>query len=219
MIKANIILAVVFLLLVWVGFADNRYDYLRNLSMNDSDARHLISSCEGTKSSDHCIQYGGAIRAQEWGYWTRHSFGLLSTPSRAKGKWLHRIDQRVWSYTRYWYKNKTANQWITRSRYCVTWCQHRVPNVTRFIAWYKTWIIPQETLTDEKLYKKEINKPNETPALSKPLQKGCRWIGTAREWQRLQIDSHTLLEWIFKFFWIEYNRKVEKGERILAFIC
>lgn len=122
--------------------------YLMNLSMTQQDAYVLIEECRKTERPNKCVMFWGAIRAQEWGYWTKHPFWMLRQPSRYK--WVKNkttseyAELRVWSFTRYRHRNNTPNDYLTRSKYCTSWCQHWVGNVTRFIAWYDSGVIPQE---------------------------------------------------------------------------
>jgi len=126
----------------------NAQQYLMNLSMSQKDAYVLIEECRKTEKPNKCVKYAWAIRAQEWWYDTRHPFWMLRQPSRYKGVKEKTTDQYaelwVWSFTRYWIRNNTPQDYLSRSKYCTDGCQHRVPNVTRFIAWYDTGIIPQE---------------------------------------------------------------------------
>lgn len=122
--------------------------YLMNLSMSQQDAYVLIEECRKTEQPNKCVKFAWAIRAQEWGYDTRHPFGMLRQPSRYKGTKEKNTAQyaelRVWSFTRYRHRNNTPQDYLTRSRYCTSWCEHRVGNVTRFINGYESGEIPQE---------------------------------------------------------------------------
>ena len=123
--------------------------YLMNLSMTKQDAYVFISECETTQRPNKCIMYWGAIRAQEWGYGTRHPFWMLRQPSWYKWEVKMKTtaeyaELRVWSFTKYRHRNNKPSDYLTRSNYCTSWCEHRVPNVTRFIAWYESGNIPQE---------------------------------------------------------------------------
>ena len=58
-----------------------------------------------------------------------------------------------------------------------------------------------------------MQDPTET--YSEPKQTGCKWIWTAKEWQKVQSDVHNsqgflkvLREWI-----------VWKDEKVMVFIC
>lgn len=122
--------------------------YLMNLSMSQKDAFVLIEECRKTEQPNKCVKFAWAVWAQEWGYDTRHPFGMLRQPSRYK--WVKEktteqyAELRVGSFKRYRIRNNTPQDYLTRSRYCTSWCEHRVPNVTRFIAGYDSGIIPQE---------------------------------------------------------------------------
>lgn len=122
--------------------------YLMNLSMTQQDAYVLIEECRKTERPNKCVKFWWAIRAQEWGYWTKHPFWMLRQPSWYK--WTKNkttaeyAELRVWSFVRYRHRNNTPSDYITRSRYCTDWCQHWITNVTRFIAWYDSGVIPQE---------------------------------------------------------------------------
>lgn len=122
--------------------------YLMNLSMSQQDAYVLIEECRKTDQPNKCVKFAWAIRAQEWWYQTRHPFWMLRQPSRYK--WVKEkntaqyAELRVWSFTRYRHRNNTPKDYLTRSKYCTSWCEHRVWNVTRFIAWYDSGVIPQE---------------------------------------------------------------------------
>ena len=123
--------------------------YLMNLSMTQQDAYVLISECEITPRPNKCIMYWWAIRAQEWWYDTRHPFGMLSQPSRYKWETKEKttaeyVELRVWSFTRYRHRNNKPSDYLTRSNYCTSGCEHRIPNVTRFIAGYESGNIPQD---------------------------------------------------------------------------
>lgn len=126
----------------------NAQQYLMNLSMSQQDAYVLIEECRKTNQPNKCVKYAWAIRAQEWWYDTRHPFGMLRQPSRYK--WVKEkttaeyAELRVWSFERYRHNNNTPQDYLSRSKYCTSWCEHRVPNVTRFIAWYESGKIPQE---------------------------------------------------------------------------
>ena len=123
--------------------------YLMNLSMSQQDAYVLIEECRKTEQPNKCVKFAWAIRAQEWGYDTNHPFGMLSQPSWYKGEVKTKntaeySELRVWSFTRYWHKTTDPSRYITHHNYCTSWCEHRVGNVTRFIAWYDSGVIPQE---------------------------------------------------------------------------
>lgn len=218
--KHHLPLAVSFLLLVWVGFADsrsNQLQYLMNLSMKEWDSKVLIQACSESKNVENCVKFGGAIRAQEWGYGTKHPFWMLRQPSRYKGEVKEKttseyVELRVWSFNRHWWRHNTPEAYITRSHYCMSGCDHRVPNVTRFIAGYESWIIPQ---VDQETIWTAKDEPTETVALWDPIQEGCKRVATAKEWERVQIDKHNL-SWFIKVLreWI-----VGKEERIMIFIC
>lgn len=123
--------------------------YLMNLSMTQQDAYVLIEECRKTDQPNKCVKFAWAIRAQEWWYDTRHPFWMLSQPSWykwvAKGKTTSDYAElRVGSFVRYRHSNNTPEAYLKRSWYCTSWCEHRIPNVTRFIAWYDSGVIPQE---------------------------------------------------------------------------
>jgi len=122
--------------------------YLMNLSMSQEDAYVLIEECRKTNQPNKCVKFAWAIWGQEWGYDTRHPFWMIRQPSRYKGikekTTAEYAELRVWSFERYWIRNNTPQDYLTRSKYCTSWCEHWVSNVTRFISWYDTGIIPQE---------------------------------------------------------------------------
>lgn len=126
----------------------NAQQYLMNLSMSQQDAYVLIEECRKTDQPNKCVKFAWAIRAQEWWYQTRHPFWMLRQPSRykwvkEKTTWQY-AELRVWSFERYWIRNNTPQDYLSRSKYCTSWCSHRVWNVSRFIAWYDSGVIPQE---------------------------------------------------------------------------
>jgi len=145
-------------LLIWVWLPNSNakeevsataQQYLMNLSMTQQDAYVLIEECRKTERPNKCVMFWGAIRAQEWGYWTKHPFWMLSQPSWYK--WEVKVkntaeysELRVWSFTRYWHKTNDPNKYITHHKNCTSGCEHWVPNVTRFIAWYDSGVIPNE---------------------------------------------------------------------------
>lgn len=126
----------------------NAQSYLMNLSMSQEDAFVLIEECRKTEQPNKCVKFAWAIWAQEWGYGTKHPFGMLRQPSWYKGvknkTTAEYAELRVWSFKRYWIRNNTPQEYLTRSNYCTSGCQHWIGNVTRFIAWYNSWVIPQE---------------------------------------------------------------------------
>lgn len=128
--------------------SSNAQSYLINLSMSKQDSYILIEECRKTEQPNKCVMFAWAVWAQEWGYGTRHPFWMIKQPSRYK--WVKEkttakyVELRVWSFERYWIRNNTPQDYLSRSKYCTSWCEHRVPNVTRFIAWYDSWVIPQE---------------------------------------------------------------------------
>lgn len=144
-------------LLIWVWLPNSNakeevsptaQQYLMNLSMTQQDAYVLIEECRKTNRPNKCVKFWWAIRAQEWWYQTRHPFWMLRQTSWYKGvkektTWQY-AELRVWSFTRYRHRNNTPKDYLTRSKYCTSWCSHRVWNVTRFIAWYDSGVIPQE---------------------------------------------------------------------------
>lgn len=122
--------------------------YLMNLSMSQQDAYVLIEECRKTEQPNKCVKFAWAIRAQEWWYDTRHPFWMLSQPSRYKWETKMKTTAEyaelwVWSFVKYRHRNNTPSDYLTRSNYCTSGCEHRVGNVTRFIAGYESWVIPQ----------------------------------------------------------------------------
>jgi hypothetical protein len=143
--------------------------------MTQQDAYTLIEECRKTDYPNKCVKFWWAIRAQEWGYGTKHPFWMLRQPSRYK--WVKNkttseyAELRVWSFTRYRHRNNTPNDYLKRSRYCTSWCEHWIGNVTRFIAWYDSGVIPQEgampvwTTPKENLYLKAKSQEERTQKL------------------------------------------------------
>lgn len=161
--------------------------YLMNLSMTQQDAYVLIEECRKTEKPNKCVMFAWAIRAQEWGYWTKHPFGMLKQPSRYKGEVKAKntaeyAELRVWSFERYRHRNNTPSDYLTRSRYCTSGCEHRVPNVTRFIAWYESGNIPTDiwptgTVPKENLYQKAKDQEARTQKLKEQyLQEEAKTI-------------------------------------------
>jgi hypothetical protein len=148
--------------------------YLMNLSMTQQDIYVLIEECRKTEQPNKCVKFAWAVWAQEWGYDTRHPFGMLRQPSRYKGvkakTTAEYAELRVGSFVRYRHRNNTPQDYLTRSRYCTSWCEHRVPNVTRFIAWYESGNIPTDiwptgTVPKENLYQKAKDQEARTQKL------------------------------------------------------
>jgi hypothetical protein len=165
--------------------------YLMNLSMTKQDAYVFISECETTQRPNKCIMYWGAIRAQEWGYDTRHPFGMLRQPSRYKWEVKAKTtaeyaELRVWSFTKYRHRNNKPSDYLTRSNYCTDGCQHWIPNVTRFIVWYESGVIPQDiwpTGTAEKInyYQNALEAEQRKSQLFEQLQQAKNEAHIARK--------------------------------------
>lgn len=175
--------------------------YLINLSMTKEDAFVLIEECRKTEQPNKCVKFAWAIRAQEWGYDTRHPFGMLRQPSRYK-KWVKEkttaeyAELRVWSFTRHRHSNNTPSSYLTRSKYCTSWCEHRVSNVTRFIAWYESGNIPQEgalpvwTAPTENLRQKAKDQEVRTQKLKDQyIQEEARTIEYRWDYIKSKIDN------------------------------
>lgn len=209
------------LMLLFITWAEastrsNQLQYLMNLSMKEWDSKVLIQACSESKNVENCVKFGGAIRAQEGGYGTNHPFWMLRQPSRYKGKVKEKttaeyVELRVWSFNRHWWRYNTAQAYLTRSKYCTSGCEHWIPNVTRFIAGYETWVIPEP----EWPVWTPPNEPTDLPAIWEPIQTWCRWIATAKEGQRIQVDMHFLE----KFASILFNWVVGKDKKAMIFIC
>lgn len=126
----------------------NAQQYLINLSMKQQDSYILIEECRKTDRPNKCVMFWGAIRAQEWWYQTRHPFWMLRQPSWYKGvkekTTAQYAELRVWSFVKYRHRNNTPSDYLKRSNYCTSWCEHWIGNVTRFISWYDSGVIPQE---------------------------------------------------------------------------
>lgn len=176
--------------------------YLMNLSMSQQDAFVLIEECRKTEKPNKCVKFAWAIWAQEWGYGTRHPFGMLRQPSWYK--WVKNkttseyAELRVWSYTRYRHRNNTPQDYLTRSRYCTSWCEHRISNVTRFIAGYDSGVIPQEgalpvwTTPTENLRQKAKDQEERTKQLTEKIRKDKE--------QLVKEEAKTII------FWWDYIR-------------
>jgi len=172
--------------------------YLMNLSMSKEDAYVLIEECRKTEEPNKCVKFAWAIRAQEWGYDTRHPFWMLRQPSRYK--WVKEkttaqyAELRVGSFTRYRHRNNKPSDYLTRSKYCTSGCEHRVGNVTRFISWYDSGVIPQEwalpvwTAPTENKYQKAKAQDEITKKLSEQL--------IVEEQKKLQYRKECIEEWI-----------------------
>jgi len=172
--------------------------YLMNLSMSKEDAYVLIEECRKTEEPNKCVKFAWAIRAQEWGYDTRHPFWMLRQPSRYK--WVKEkttaqyAELRVGSFTRYRHRNNKPGDYLTRSKYCTSWCEHRVGNVTRFISWYDSGVIPQEwalpvwTAPTENKYQKAKAQDEITKKLSEQL--------IVEQQKKLQYRKECIDEWI-----------------------
>jgi len=172
--------------------------YLMNLSMSKEDAYVLIEECRKTEEPNKCVKFAWAIRAQEWGYDTRHPFWMLRQPSRYK--WVKEkttaqyAELRVGSFTRYRHRNNKPSDYLNRSKYCTSGCEHRVGNVTRFISWYDSGVIPQEwalpvwTAPTENKYQKAKAQDEITKKLSEQL--------IVEEQKKLQYRKECIEEWI-----------------------
>ncbi len=165
--------------------------YLINLSMTKEDAFVLIEECRKTEQPNKCVKFAWAIRAQEWGYDTRHPFGMLRQPSRYK-EWVKEkntaqyAELRVGSFTRYRHRNNTPQDYLTRSRYCTSWCEHRVSNVTRFINGYESGNIPADiwptgTAPKENLYQSALEAEQRKSQLFEQLQQAKNEAHIARK--------------------------------------
>lgn len=164
--------------------------YLMNLSMSQKDAYVLIEECRKTNQPNKCVKFAWAVRAQEWGYDTRHPFGMLRQPSRYKGvkekTTAEYAELRVWSFSRYRHRNNKPSDYITKSRYCTSWCEHRVGNVTRFINGYESGTIPQDlepTGTTEKInyYQSALEAEQRKSQLFEQLQQAKNEAHLARK--------------------------------------
>jgi hypothetical protein len=150
--------------------------------MSKEDAYVLIEECRKTEQPNKCVKFAWAVWAQEWGYWTRHPFWMLRQPSRYK-KWVKEKNTaqyaELWvgSFTRHRHNNNTPSDYLTRSRYCTSWCEHWVSNVTRFIAGYDSGVIPQEgalpvwTAPTENLRQKAKDQEERTKQLTEKIKK------------------------------------------------
>ena len=178
--------------------------YLMNLSMTQQDAYVLIEECRKTERPNKCVMFWWAIRAQEWGYWTRHPFWMLRQPSRYK--WVKNkttaeyAELRVWSFTRYRHRNNTPSDYLKRSNYCTDGCQHWIPNVTRFIAGYDSGVIQQEWkqpvgTPPSNLRQKAKDQEERTHKLSEDIKKQQAQL-IVEEQKELQYWKDCVTEWI-----------------------
>lgn len=59
------------------------------------------------------------------------------------------------------------------------------------------------------------NEPTDLPAIWEPIQTWCRWVATAKENERIQIDMH----YLEKFVSILFNWVVGSNKKAMIFIC
>ena len=203
---------ILFLILtMWFTKADKIDEYMIDMWYTQELATAIIDNCKDTKNPDWCMMFASSIGKQESGAGKYYNlFGMMDK----KTIWLNKVQQvekRVKTYNKRRYKHKKSSDFLYKSKYCTeepwaerwSWCPNRQKNVQKYNNDYKaymnnekveyTWDNAQAVYQEKTQYPKKI----------------CQLIYTAKQWQKLQID--TIRGKFKQWLWLT------KGDKI--FVC
>lgn len=226
MIKYHLLLALVLLLFIACTNASTPTERAIERTGNTHLATELRDACQSAKDPIHCFWIWLSIAGAESWFksWRSHWYFWMIRP---KDKSSYR---RVQIYNTKRYKAKDWyffywDRWVLPpSRYCTSehssnsavWCPNGRNNFNATWNVYKSifidWVKTDETI---QLNEPTSTIPDETIAYSEPIQTGCKWLWTAKEWQKVQVDSHNsqgFLKVLREFI-------VGKEEKAMIFIC
>lgn len=197
--------------------------YLSYCKFTDSQIEKVKELSKTTRDPEHYIKRIWAIASHEMGrtfkdWETKYFAGRLAQDMKYKD-FNTQAEARTKAYNKYWYKNKTASDWINRSRYCVSdthwwgkWCPNRVANVPSIIALYNKPAISHKKETVTTLRPAPTPKPRDTKRVvstpKKQIKKICRQVSTIQEDNSyVQVDTMRW-EFINRMRWLNKWTKV-----------
>lgn len=144
------IIVAVILWIIWISLsAMASVEYMTSNGLTPQQAEKVLELSKTTRNPDHYIKWFTAIQAHEQG--TTFVDGKTKYLAGRLKKWMEykdfntQLEDWTKAYNKYWYKNNTANDWIHKSRYCVSdthwwgqWCPNRKNNVPLIAKWYDT---------------------------------------------------------------------------------
>ena len=153
-------------------------DYLMKNLLTEHQADYVISQLRKVENKDHFVARFGAIFRHENGsefvnWKTMRLAGRLKQWMQYKPFWVQ-FDGRIDQYNRTRYKNNSVNDWIYKSKYCVTdshWgggkgCPNWQRNVWYIVESYGL-VVDTQQIKAEKVYPKARQKQDEADALWK----------------------------------------------------
>ena len=108
---------------------------INHLGINPRYVEAIYNGCRYAVDMSHCMKYAIAVSVAESSWFTRcylnNCYWIMQNGSVRR---YDTIDENIadWvdRYNTWWWTNNTPQQWLTRSKYCTSGCEHRVSNVS-----------------------------------------------------------------------------------------
>lgn len=189
---------------------DSPESYLEYCNFTQDQTKYVLEKSNEVRNKDHYIKWIGAISAHEmWTTfkdWETKFFAGRLAPAMKYKDFKTQVDWWTTAYSKYRYKNNTANDWIKKSKYCHSdshWGGEGCPN----------WLVNTKAISD--LYKPgniiiENPKLIKTIASKEPIKstgKRCKIIYRAERDGYIQADT-LVGKFKNRILWIKATDKI-----------
>ena len=108
---------------------------MNRLGISERYVVAVYNNCRYANDMSHCMKYAIAVSVAESSWFTRcylnNCYWIMQNGSVRR---YDTIDENIadWvdRYNTWWWTNNTPQQWLSRSKYCTSGCEHRVKNVS-----------------------------------------------------------------------------------------